>query len=304
MPITLAGLHLLLTYQCVFECDHCFTWGSPSQSGTMTLPEIRRILQQATDLGTITEIYFEGGEPFLYYALLLQAAREAAGMGFEVGIVSNGYWANTEEDALANLAPFAGLVRALSISSDLYHWNEVASIQSRNAARAAARLAIPLGVISIDQPEACESVPSSGTLSGEGIKVMYRGRAAVKLADRAQKQPWQQFTACPHEDLRDPGRVHLDPLGNLHLCQGLVLGNCFQSSLKEICDSYDPETHPVAAPLLAGGPAELVRRYDLPHAAAYADACHLCYVARAALRSRFPHLLTPDQMYGVMNGAG
>ena len=29
----LTGLHLLLTYQCVLECDHCFVWGSPWQKG-------------------------------------------------------------------------------------------------------------------------------------------------------------------------------------------------------------------------------------------------------------------------------
>jgi hypothetical protein len=35
------------------------------------------------------------------------------------------------------------------------------------------------------------------------------------------------------------------------------------------------------------------------HEESYADACHLCYQARCALRARFPEILTPDQMYGV-----
>ena len=42
----LSGLHLLLTYQCNLECDHCFVWGSPWQNGTMTLKNIRQILKQ------------------------------------------------------------------------------------------------------------------------------------------------------------------------------------------------------------------------------------------------------------------
>ncbi len=299
MAIKLTGLHLLLSYQCTLECDHCFTWGSPNQSGTMSIVNIRSILQQARDLGTINSIYFEGGEPFLYYALLLQVAREAAGLGFKVGIVSNGYWANTPEDALVNLKPFAGLVQDLSISSDLYHWGEAASQQSRNAAWAAERLGIPLGVISVAGPEAGEAASSTGQLPSGKSQVMYRGRAAVKLAGIAEKHPWQQLTACPHEDLRDPGRVHLDPFGNLHLCQGLVLGNCFRTSLGEVCAHYDPMTHPIAGPLLRGGPAGLVGQYALPHEENYADACHLCYAARLALRSRFPQILAPDQMYGV-----
>ena len=87
----LTGLHMLLTYQCNLECDHCFVWGSPWQSGTMTLRNVRNILQQAEDLGTVKWVYFEGGEPFLYYAVLLKGIQEAASMGFQGGIVSKGY---------------------------------------------------------------------------------------------------------------------------------------------------------------------------------------------------------------------
>jgi len=74
----LSGVHILLTYQCTLECDHCFVWSSPWQSGTLTLEKLREALYQAKDLGTVEAIYFEGGEPFLYYALLLGGVREAA----------------------------------------------------------------------------------------------------------------------------------------------------------------------------------------------------------------------------------
>ena len=110
--------------------------------------------------------------------------------------------------------------------------------------------------------------------------------------------PWEGFGECPSEDFRDPGRVHLDPLGNVRICQGVSIGNVFKSTLKTICEAYDAEDHTVIGPLLAGGPAELVRRYDLQHETAYVDACHLCFEARRQLRERFPEALTPDQMYG------
>ena len=87
----LTGLHLLLTYQCTFECDHCFLWGSPWAKGTMTLAQIQEILVAARSLGTVQSIYFEGGEPFMYYATLLQGARLAHQMGFSVGAVSNAH---------------------------------------------------------------------------------------------------------------------------------------------------------------------------------------------------------------------
>lgn len=296
----LSGLHLLLTYQCNLECDHCFVWGSPWQSGTMTLHQIEDILRQAVDLGTIEWIYFEGGEPFLYHAILLKGVQEAARLGFKVGIVSNGYWATDVDDAVEWLRPFAGLVQDLSLSSDMYHWSDALNQRVENARRAADALNLPLGVISIAPPETSGAAADVGQLPAGESGVMYRGRAAQALAAGAAKHPWGQFTTCPYEDLREPGRVHVDPFGNLHICQGISLGNLFETSLKAICESYDPDSQPITGPLLNGGPAELARRYGAPAAESYADACHLCYEARLALRQQFPDILLPDQMYGIM----
>lgn len=293
----LTGLHLLLTYECNLECDHCFVWGSPQQSGTMTLAQIREILRQAIELGTLEWIYFEGGEPFLYYPILRRAVQEASEMGFRVGVVSNGYWAANKADALEWLGPFSGLVQDLSISSDLYHWDQKLSRQAEVASEAAEQLHIPLGVISIAQPEEADSPIAEGQLPIGESAVMYRGRAAHKLAGRATPHRWEEINECPYEDLREPGRVHVDPFGNLHICQGIVIGNLFEKSLAAICRSYDPNIHPITEPLLAGGPRELVLRYDLPHGEAYADACHLCDHSRRELRPRFPAILIPDQMY-------
>ncbi len=298
----LSGLHLLFTYQCNLECDHCFVWGSPWQSGTLTLRNVRNILQQAQDVGTIKWIYFEGGEPFLYYGVLLKAVQEAVFMDFQVGIVSNGYWATEVEDALEWLRPFAGLIQDLSISSDLYHWTEKLGQQAQNASAAAEQLGIPLGVISIGEVEVTNAASAVGQLPVGESAVMYRGRAAEKLVPKAARWPWGQFTECPFENLSEPGRVHVDPYGNLHICQGISLGNLYTKPLSEICEKYDPKSHPITGPLLEGGPVELVRRYELPHEDSYADACHLCSEACRALRERFPEILMPDQMYGVVEG--
>ena len=293
------GLHLLLTYQCNFECDHCFVWGGPDQYGTMTLSIISEILQQAKDVGTVDWIYFEGGEPFLYYAVLQRGVALAARLGFKVGIVSNAYWATDMEDALACLGPFAGKVQDLSISSDAYHWNDADDRQTRIAAGAAHELGIPLDVISIAPPEATHVACSHGQIAAGESAVVFRGRAAQRLTERADRHPWEQFAECPFEDLREPGRVHLDALGYVHICQGITLGNLLRHPLRELFANYDPASHPVTGPLLDGGPAELVRRYELPCQGDYCDACHLCDTARRALRTRFPEVLAPDQMYGV-----
>jgi hypothetical protein len=296
----LSGLHLLLTYECNLQCDHCFTWGSPWNHGTMTIDDVRTILGQTRGLGTVESVYFEGGEPFLYYPILVEGVKEALRDGFKVGIVSNGYWATAPEDARLWLQPLASRIKGLSISMDALHWEERLSPLTENARGAAEELQIPVEVITIlrhEEPGGCEVM---GQLRDGKYYVMHRGRAVEKLLEGLPRRSWKEFEECPYEDLRDPRRVHVDQPGHVHICQGISIGNIFQSELVRICEGYEPESNPITGPLLEGGPAELVRQYGVDHEESYVDACHLCYVARVKLRNRFPEILTPDQMYGVI----
>ena len=298
----LKGLHILLTYTCNYECDHCFVWGSPRQSGTFTLARLDDVFKQAKEVGGIREIYFEGGEAFLYYPILVEAVSRAKQHGFWTGIVSNGYWATGTEDAWTWLKPLvtAGL-DFLDVSCDSFHGEDDVTPDTHPALVAAAELSLETSTISIDPPVAVrdpnESEPGMPVTGGG---VMFRGRAIEKLlTDGLPRQPWTVFNSCPYEDLADAGRVHLDPFGNLHICQGIVIGNLFERPLKQILQEYEPRSHAIVGPLLDGGPAQLVTQYALEHEAEYVDACHICYQARIGLRSRFPAELAPDQMYGL-----
>jgi hypothetical protein len=287
--IKLTGLHLLLTYQCTFECDHCFVWGSPWQEGTMTAEIISKIIDQARDVHSIEWIYFEGGEPFLYYPLLMYGIDYAKKHGYKVGIVTNGYWANDTLDALLWMKPFEGKIDDLSISSDLFHYNEKISAQSQNILKVCETLNIPVGIISISQ---IDQDDSNGSL-------MYRGRAADKLAAKHENISVDRFTECPYEDFSDPGRFHVDPLGYLHVCQGIIAGNVYDKPLADIFSSYDPEYHPIINHLMQGGPLKLAQTYHIPTRKFYADACQLCYETRNAIRVENSQFLQPDQMYGI-----
>jgi hypothetical protein len=267
---------------------------------TMTRDTVAHVLAEAQALGTIEWIYFEGGEPFLYYDLLLWGAQQANQLGFKTGIVSNAYWAEDEDMALEQLRLLKGLVQDLSISDDAYHGSD----ESDNVAvarKVAKELDIPVDFISVSGPDGDTPCDSPPALTAEDTSVRYRGRAADKLAPLVMHQPWDGFTICPWEELRQPERVHVDSLGNLHVCQGLVIGNLLQRPLLDIMRGYDPDAHPVIGPLLRGGPAELVRAYSLDHEPAYADACHLCYTARCKLREHYPDELAPGQMYGLVD---
>lgn len=300
--MTLESLHILLTYRCPYECDHCFVWGSPRQTGVFTLDHLSEVFHQALAVKSVYEFYFEGGETFVYYPVLLKAVAEASTLGFRTALVSNGYWASSVKDARVWLERLVdvGLDR-IELSVDAFHGDEVWPLTAHPGVVAAEQVGLDVGVIHLDPP--CEVRNEEGSQAGERLEggvIMFRGRAAETLTQGMPHRPWDSFTCCPYEALADPGRLHVDPFGNLHLCQGLVLGNLLEQPLDQIMTGYDPETHPVVGPLLAGGPAQLVKTYGLDHEDSYVDACHLCYTSREALRSRFPAYLGPDQMYGVV----
>jgi MoaA/NifB/PqqE/SkfB family radical SAM enzyme len=269
----------------------------------MTLDQVRDILRQAKELGSVDMVYFEGGEPFLFYPIMIQGLREAKKLGFKRGVVSNCYWATSVEDALEWLRPIAEIgVDDLSLSSDLFHGEAMMNQTARNAVEAAQQLGLPEGVLTIEVPEGCAAYVQKA--KGEPItggQVRFRGRAVAKLLDGVERRPWTEFDECPDEDFVGIGRVHVDAYGYLHTCQGLAMGNLWQRPLKEIVSDYDPQTHPIIGPLLAGGPAALVERYDLPHKETYADACHLCYRMRETLRAKFPEFLAPGEPYGELS---
>lgn len=298
----LTGVHFLLTYMCSSECEHCFVYGSPSAKGTFTLNQLKQVFAELNKIGTIEWVYFEGGEPFLFYPLMVEGIRMARDTGFKTGVVTNSYWATSEEDAELWLKPLFELgVSDISISDDSFHSDSEKDIPGGHALTVAKRLGLSVNVICIDRPTV-EVSRDSERAKGEpvvGGGVMFKGRAVEKLTEGLPTRHWQEFTECPYEDLKNPKRVHLDPYGNVHLCQGLIMGNIWQTPLSKLVKSYDCDSHPICGPLVKGGPALLAGEYGVKHGDRYIDACHFCYFLRSALLDRFPEYLAPRQVYGL-----
>lgn len=296
MPIT--GLHLLITYQCNFVCDHCFVNSRPEAKGVMKISDLKKIFEEAKSVGNIKWIYFEGGEPFLYYQTMLWGLRKAKDYNFKRGIVTNAYWATSVEDAKEWLAHISRIgISDLSISDDVYHYDEREENLATHAYEAAKDLGLPVGKITIEDPKKCiKQIDWKGKPVVEG-RVLFKGRAAEKLLEGLPRKPWTEFDECPYEDFSNQSRVHIDPFGYIHVCQGITIGNMRQTPLPNLLAAFDPKTHPICGPILKGGPAELVRDYRVKHEEEYVDECHLCYSTRLNLRRKFPDVLAPDQMY-------
>jgi len=295
------GIHVLLTYKCTLECEHCFVYAGPSAPGTIKLSQLVNLIQEASAVKSIEWIYFEGGEPFLFYPILVEGIKRAKSCNFKVGLVTNSYGAISEEDAAAWFKPLVDLeVDYINISDDLFHYEEEQS-PAKIGVLTARKLGLPIDPICIKKPFV-EALPGEGLQKGApviGGGAMFRGRAAEKLVEGLPGRPWTEFTKCPYEDLQSPERVHVDPYGHVHLCQGISMGNAFSRPISLLVNEYDASAHPIVAPLIQGGPAELSRRYGVQLYGDYVDECHYCYFVRRALIDKFPEYLTPKQVYGL-----
>ncbi len=282
----LSGIHFLLTYKCIFECDHCFLYSSPGSKGTFTVQQLKDVLDEAKKIDTVRWVYFEGGEPFLYYPIMLEGVKLARDRGFSVGIVTNSYWATSIKDAMVWLKPLADMeISDFSVSDDSYHFEDDKDNPSRVARLAAKNLEIPITTLTC--------------ADDFGEELYCRGRAAEKLIAGREMMHWEQFDKCPAEDFVNIGRIHLDPFGNMFICQGISIGNFIETPFSKLVQNYDPTSHPIGKILLDQGPAGLVRAYSLAVGEYFVDACHLCYKARIELLEKYPQYLCPKQVYGI-----
>jgi len=149
----LRGVHFILTYQCNFKCDHCFLCCGPGSRGTFSLNQVKAVLQELQKIKTIEEVCFEGGEPFLFYPLLLECIKLAHNKGFKTAIETNTYWATNEEDAELWLRPLhrSGLSK-LEVSDDTFHHGEEVDNTAKRAFSAAQKLGMKVHTICIDKP--------------------------------------------------------------------------------------------------------------------------------------------------------
>jgi hypothetical protein len=297
----LEQIHFLLTYTCNYECDHCFLYCSPNAEGTFTLDQIQKVLDDAKKIQTVEWIYFEGGEPFLYYPLMLKGLQLAKAMGFKTGIVTNNYWATTIEDAKLWLKPIIESgIDDLSLSNDLFHNHDSEENSAIIAEEAAQELGFSVNSICIEKPSIQAPSDDKGA-SVVGGGALFKGRAVEKLVNGLPTKSVENFVECKHEELVTPKRVHIDSFGNVQVCQGISIGNMWLKPLSKIIKEYDVAKHPICGPLSTGGPYELAQIYGIKLNDKFIDECHYCYTVRKELTNRFSEFLTPLQVYGISN---
>ena len=229
---------------------------------------------------------------------MLEGARLAFKRGFKIGIVTNSYWATCEEDVKVWLKTFSSInLSHFSVSDDDFHYEENTQNLSIYARHAAKSLNFPMSSTSIEKPGILGSQKDHEKGKPvQGGRIMFCGRGVEKVIENIPRRKWENLKDCPYEDLEALGRVHLDSFGNIQICQGISIGNFRKRSLSKIVKKYTHEQHPICGPLLKGGPAQLIKEYNLNHEESYVDDFHLCYYARKSLLDKFPEYLGPKQV--------
>ena len=302
MGLELTKLHILLTYKCPLRCDHCFVFGDQHASDRFNFNQIKAVLDKSRRLGSVEWVYFEGGEPFLLFPLLLKSVHRARQLGFEVGVVTNGFFARSEEAAVRYLRPLHQLgVARLCVSDDLFHYKSLNETPAKRALNAASRIGLPVSRVSITLPGSARfgfAEPDDST-PHTTLRVMFSGRAVDRLIPGMPFSGEVSLDKCPHAYFIEPGTAYIDPYGFVQLCHGIAIGNAWETPLSTMISQSRIDSHPIWGPLMRGGPAELCQVHGIQQTGEFVDACHLCFTTRRTLIDRFPQYLAPRQVYGL-----
>lgn len=111
---------IVMRYDCIHQCDHCFFWSSPKTKVVLPQEVISRAIDFAVKEG-MSRFYLSGGEPMLDPEQVFSTVREATNKGLEVHLQSSYLGKSIQEISTnADRLREAGL-QQLDISLSLYH---------------------------------------------------------------------------------------------------------------------------------------------------------------------------------------
>lgn len=299
-PFRLSFDQLVLTlgYRCNMSCKSCFVGEKLLDEETkLSYEDAVRIIESAARLQTIKTIAFVGGEPFIYYKLMLRLGSYIAShYGCELNVSTNGSWAKSPKAAHKLLAPLHKVgLRWLMMSLDQYHLENASLDQAVNCLNGSLEMGINTSV---------QVIRRTGAPTANDFKEMLAGRVDVESIDWIENPCSMLGNAADmlmrdqvewHDDIPPGGCnageiLNIQPDGEIKPCCGaglmaerLSLGNAKREHLD--LKVHAAETDGVLNSLIAEqGPTGLARllkeagRGDLVERhAPFTDACYACH---------------------------
>jgi len=280
------------------------------------LSDFRRDLKDVLRNNPVERVHFSGGEPLLYFDLVVRLIEEARAQGVPGRtITTNGFWGENPETALKYTIRLkdAGLSR-IHVSVDAFHQTFVPFDSVKGVLRAAQEVdllawlnAHALGDPDSDNPFNRRTKQLTQALAEE-FDLEVKGFARIHMIGRAvdtltSHLPMTDIPVggCPREELfRNLPHVMIDPKGWALIGCGVCIGNTNRMSISDILAEYDYTRHPILSVVLDEGAEGLLRisaEAGYERLEGYANLCHLCYDVCRCLRPHYPDVLAPTHLY-------
>jgi len=318
-PLHPSDLGLILSYQCQCECAHCLYNCGPAWREWMTIEQVREALNSTLQWESPYQVHMTGGEPFLKYPLLLEAAEIANELGILTYVETNAGWC-LQEDLVEQR--FKELKRAglsgLLISCSPFHAETIPPDRTVMAIRKSLEIFGPQRTIAY-LPDWLEQILSfgsnaptpletythlfgqaeAGRMFWQGYGLIAGGRAGYRLGHLAPKLNADSFQGqdCRRE-LLYARHSHFDLYGNFipAFCGGLTIGSW--DNLPDLIEDFQAQIFPSLIEILIKvGPFGLyemaIEAFDYREMdGGYAGKCHLCVDVRRKLveSADFPEL--------------
>ena len=250
-------LGVRLTYRCNSKCRHCYCYSPKDEmkKEQLNFEVIRRLIDEAKECG-LTGIGISGGEPFILRDLLFSIVEYGKKNGFNINIATNAFWAQkplTAKRYLNKLKKlgFSPPGDSIVASGGQFHMEHIDKASTRNLIKLYTELFnVPFRRLDFEYVKGEEQVLKDYIeyLEKSGID-----KNNYNLVERTM------FQSIGHSRSLDPGTITkrpagvfaglcqwvkdliIEPTGDIYPCcgfnrynKGIVIGNIFKNSLKEV----------------------------------------------------------------------
>ncbi len=302
---------IIMTYRCPSGCKHClYNCGPGWEKEAMSPQTLRQALEAVASWPQPPQVHLSGGEPFLYFPLLLEGVRMATGLGLWCYVETSAVWCTARADITGQFEVLqaAGL-QAILISCSPFHAERIPPAHTLRAIQAAIEVFGPNRVIvylpnfveiiqyfDLERPtplsryEETFGRKEAGRILWQGYGIISGGRAGYRLGHLVPRQRAAAFARlnCASDILYAP-HSHLDLYGNFisAFCGGLTVGD-WHDLPQLLADFQAGRYPPLVKVLLEEGPYGLGKlaqeQYGYqPLPDGYTGKCHLCVDVRRHL---------------------
>jgi organic radical activating enzyme len=267
----LSNLGLMLTLRCTTACPHCVVEAGPRRKEEIAVDRALEWIDQARSYrdGRIVGLALTGGEPFCDVDKLARVVEYGSRRGFLISVVTNAFWASTDEKACSVLSSLPD-IRMVSVSTDVYHLETIPFRNVINVIRACQRLdkIFNIAVCTDDEgdPRYLKIVEDLRALGvGERIRpaITYPVGRAKNLIRTfrhpvSSDAPVAACTMASSPIAFPDGKVLacIGPIVSLPEGHPLFLGNLAHEPLADVLDRA--ELNPILQIIRVWGPARLV----------------------------------------------